>query len=164
MEWFILYSFLNFKNKSGTSLVVQWLRMHLGMQRIWVWSLVGKLRFHMLSLPGGTVGKNLPASAGDTGLIPGPGWFHMSQSNSACAPLLLSPHAKTYWGLYVLGPASHKYWALRLQLLKPVCLDPMLHNKRSHNEEPVLCTQTVARCPQLEKVKGHQRRPQGSLK
>ena len=31
--------------------------------------------------PGGTVGKNLPASAGDMGLIPGPGIFHMPRSN-----------------------------------------------------------------------------------
>ena len=31
--------------------------------------------------PGGTVVKNLPANAGDTGLIPGPGNSHMPQSN-----------------------------------------------------------------------------------
>ena len=31
----------------GTSLVVQWLRIHLSMQRAWVWSLVGELRSHM---------------------------------------------------------------------------------------------------------------------
>ena len=30
---------------------------------------------------GGSVVKNLPANAGDTGLIPGPGRFHMQQSN-----------------------------------------------------------------------------------
>ena len=29
----------------------------------------------------GTVDKNLPANAGDTGLIPGPRMFHMLQSN-----------------------------------------------------------------------------------
>ena len=32
-------------------------------------------------LPGGTVSKNLPANAGDTSLIPGPGRFHMLWSN-----------------------------------------------------------------------------------
>ena len=32
-------------------------------------------------LPGGTVVKNLPANAGDTGLSPGPGRFHMPRSN-----------------------------------------------------------------------------------
>ena len=31
----------------GTSLVVQWLRLHLPMQGVPVQSLVGKLRFHM---------------------------------------------------------------------------------------------------------------------
>ena len=31
--------------------------------------------------PGGTVVKNLPASVGDTGSIPGPGRSHMPWSN-----------------------------------------------------------------------------------
>ena len=31
--------------------------------------------------PGGTVVKNLPANAGDTGSSPGPGRSHMPQSN-----------------------------------------------------------------------------------
>ena len=31
--------------------------------------------------PGGVVVKNLPANAGDTGSIPGPGRAHMPQSN-----------------------------------------------------------------------------------
>ena len=31
--------------------------------------------------PGGTVVKNLPANAGDTGSIPGPGRSHMPWSN-----------------------------------------------------------------------------------
>ena len=35
-------------------------------------------------------------------------------------------------------PVRHNYWACMLQLLRPACLDPMLHNKRSHcNEKPV---------------------------
>ena len=35
---------------------------------------------------GGSVVKNLPANAGDTSLIPGPGRFHMQQSQlSPCA-------------------------------------------------------------------------------
>ena len=32
-------------------------------------------------LPGGSVVKNPPANAGDTGLIPGPGRFHMPWGN-----------------------------------------------------------------------------------
>ena len=34
-----------------------------------------------LDFPGGLVNKNLPANAGDTSSIPGPGRFHMLQSN-----------------------------------------------------------------------------------
>ena len=57
--------------------------------------------------PGGAVVKNPPANAGDTGLSPGPGRYHMLRSNWACAsqllslcsragePQLLSPHATT---------------------------------------------------------------------
>ena len=34
-------------------------------------------------------------------------------------------------------PVCHNYWACVLQLLKPVCLEPVLRNKRSHrNEKP----------------------------
>ena len=39
---------------------------------------------------GGTVDKNLPASAGDTGLIPGPGESHTPRSNYGHALQLLS--------------------------------------------------------------------------
>ena len=36
-----------------------------------------------------------------------------------------------------LEPVSHNYRARMPQLLKPTCLEPMLHNKRSHpNERP----------------------------
>ena len=36
-----------------------------------------------------------------------------------------------------LEPVSHNYWAHVSQLLKPACLEPVLHNKRSHcNEKP----------------------------
>ena len=40
--------------------------------------------------PGGAVVKNPPANAGDAGLSPGPGGFHMLRRNQACAPQLLS--------------------------------------------------------------------------
>ena len=45
--------------------------------------------------PGGPAVKNLPAKAGDTSLIPGPGKFHMPQGNKAGAPKLLNPHTTT---------------------------------------------------------------------
>ena len=55
---------------------------------------------------------NPPANAADTGLIPGPGGFHMLQGNYACEP----------------------------RLLKPVCLEPELRNERSHrNVKPTHC-------------------------
>ena len=34
-------------NATGTSLVVQWLRLHLPVQEAHVWSLIGQLRSHM---------------------------------------------------------------------------------------------------------------------
>ena len=57
--------------------------------------------------PGGTVVKNPPANAGDTGSIPGPGRSHMPWSNKSHVP----------------------------QLLKPTHLKPVLRNKRSHRSE-----------------------------
>ena len=39
------------------------------------------LRRGFWGFPGGTVVKNLPANAGDTGSSPGPGRSHMSRSN-----------------------------------------------------------------------------------
>ena len=49
------------------------------------------------------------------------------------------PMHHSYWAcaLDVLAPASHNYWARAPQLLKPVRLEPVLHNKRNHhNEKP----------------------------
>ena len=46
------------------------------------------------------------------------------------------PMRHNYWAC-ALEPVSHNYWARVPQLLKPTCLEPMLHNKRSHrNEKP----------------------------
>ena len=44
-----------------------------------------------MDFPGGSVVKNLPANAGDTGSIPGPGRSHMPRSNKASEPQLLKP-------------------------------------------------------------------------
>ena len=60
----------------------------------------------MQGFPGGPVVKNLPASAGDTGLIPGPGRSHMHGASKPCTttikpcsrahgPQPLNPHAAT---------------------------------------------------------------------
>ena len=46
------------------------------------------------------------------------------------------PVRHNYWA-WALEPASHNYWAHVPQLLKPVRLEPVLCNKRSHpNEKP----------------------------
>ena len=46
------------------------------------------------------------------------------------------PMHHNYWAC-ALELMSHNYWARMLQLLKPVRLEPVLHNKRSHrNEKP----------------------------
>ena len=42
---------------------------------------------------GDSVVKNPPASAADTGSIPGPGRSHVPWNNEACAPQLPSPQA-----------------------------------------------------------------------
>ena len=48
------------------------------------------------------------------------------------------PMRHNYWA-GALEPVSHNYWAQVPQLLKPVCLEPVLRNKRSHhNEKPAL--------------------------
>ena len=39
--------------------------------------------------------KNLPANAGDMGLVPGLGWFRMRRRNKAQEPQFLSPSAAT---------------------------------------------------------------------
>ena len=39
------------------------------------------LNKNILGFPGGTVVKNLPANAGDTGSSPGPGRYHMPRIN-----------------------------------------------------------------------------------
>ena len=54
----------------------------------------------------GQVVKNLPASAGDTGLIPGPGRSRMAQSNEAHARQLQKPT--------LLEPTLHKREATKM--------------------------------------------------
>ena len=74
---------------SGTSLVVQWLRIHLPMQGTQVWALVWED----------------PTYRGAT-----------------------KPVRHNYWAC-ALQPVSHNYWAHVPQLLKPVRLEPVLHNE-----------------------------------
>ena len=55
----------------------------------------GTLENTCRDFPGCTEAKNPPANAGDMGLSPGPGRFHMPRSNWAHAPPLLRPRATT---------------------------------------------------------------------
>ena len=54
---------------------------------------------------GGSVVKNLPVDAGDTGLIRDLGRSHMPRSNKACTKQLLSLCSKA-WELQLLSPCT----------------------------------------------------------
>ena len=88
--------------------------------------------------PGGSVVESLPARAGDTDSILGPGGPYMLKGNWAC----------------VLEPGSHNYWSLGT-------LEPMLHSRRSHcDEKPT--AQQLERSPPLTAARENlvqQRRP-----
>ena len=47
----------------------------------WEEAVFSSLKNELQGFPGGTVVKNPPANAGDTGSSPGPGRFHMPRSN-----------------------------------------------------------------------------------
>ena len=59
--------------------------------------------------PRGAVVRNPPVKAGDTGSSPG-------QEDPTCCG--------------ATRPVRHNYWAREPQLLKPTCLEPVLHNER----------------------------------
>ena len=83
---------------------------------------------HVQGFSGGAVVKNLPANAGDTGLIPGP------EDPTCCEATKSVQHS--YWDC-VLEPENHNYLANLLQLLKPTPPCPRACNKRNHhNEKP----------------------------
>ena len=77
---------------------------------------------------GGAVVKNPPANAGDTGSSPGPGRSHTPWSNEARVPLL-SLHSRARQP-QLLSPSATTTEARVPQLLKPACLEPMLHNEK----------------------------------
>ena len=77
-------------------------------QNIWFWVYLEMYLFIIYNFKdflGGTVDKNLPANAGDTGLIPGPRRFHMPWSNYTHVPQLLSLCPRV-WALELLKPAG----------------------------------------------------------
>ena len=58
-----------------------------------------------MDFPGGPVVKNPSATAGDTGLTPGPGRFHLLWDSEARGPQLLKPPCSRPHVLRVLKPA-----------------------------------------------------------
>ena len=86
--------------------------------------------------------KNLPASAADTGSIPGPGRFpHAVEQLGLCPttiePMLWSLRGASiermhlnYRGLHALGPGATTRTP-ELQVLTPLHLDPVLCRERS---------------------------------
>ena len=82
--------------------------------------------------PGGTVVKNPPANAGDTGSSPGPGRSHMPLNNQAHARQLLS-----------LRSRAHKP-----QLLNPRATTTEVHVPRARAPQQEKPPQWEARAPQ----------------
>ena len=75
--------------------------------------------------PGGAVVKNLPANAGGHR-------FDLWSGKIPHAEEQLSLHATT------TEPVRHNYSACVPRLLKPGCLQPVIHNRRTHcNEKPM---------------------------
>ena len=75
--------------------------------RVITFSWIGKFnaKISVRGSPAGSVVKNLPANAGDTGSIPDPGRFHMPWSNQACASQLLSLCSGA-WELQLRNPCA----------------------------------------------------------
>ena len=92
-----------------TSLVAPWLKIRLPIQGTRVWSLV----------------REDLTCCGATKPVHHNYWSLHTLEPAHC----------NYWSPHSLGPACHNYWTRMLQLLKPVCLEPVLHNKRSHLSE-----------------------------
>ena len=85
-----------------------------------------------LDFPSGSMDKNLPTNAGDTGSTLDPGRFHMPRSNSS---------------------AHHASWAHTPQLLKAGCPEPVLRSERPPQQGAhARQLESRARLPQLEKT------------
>ena len=112
------------------------------------------LRIQLEDFPGGTVVKNLPANAGARVQA-------LVQEDPTCRGAT-KPMCYNYW-VCALEPVSHNYWAQAPQLLKPMCLEPLLCNKRSHHHEKS-AMKSSPHAQQLEKARTHQRRPNTAKK
>ena len=102
--------------------------------------------------PCGTVVKNPPANAGDTGSSPGLGRSHMSWSNWAHAPQLLSLCSRAHEPL--LRPRATTTEARTLGARAPQQATAMRSPHTTTKSSPLL--------PQLEKARTQQRRPKAA--
>ena len=110
----------------------------------WTIRITYKSKKEIEDFPGGTVVKNPPANAGDTGSSPGPGRSHRPQIN--CAPQLY--------------PCNHNYWVCVPQLLKPMCLEPCSAAREVTTVRRLRISTKSSPClPQLEKARTQQQRP-----
>ena len=82
-----------------------------------------------MDFPVGTVVKNPPAKARDTGLSPGPGRSHMLQSNEAHEPQLLSLHSRAHEPQLLSPHATTTEARTRLELV-------LCYKRSHHNEKP----------------------------
>ena len=98
------------------------------------------IRMIFRDFPGGSVVKNLPYNAGDTGSIPGQG------TGIPHAAGQLGPRATTTELTPQLGPACHK-------LQSPHTPEPAHHNYRAHTPWSLHATtrEEKTRTPQLER-------------
>ena len=113
--------------------------------------LVQKLLRILWDFPGGTVVKNPPANAGDTGLSPGPGRSHMQQSNQAGAPQLLS-----------LCFRAHEPQLLSLRATTTEAHEPRVHvlqREATAMRSPCTATKSNPHLLQLEKAHVQQQKP-----
>ena len=86
--------------------------------------------FQWLEDIGGSEVKNLTANTGDT-------VRSLVQEDATCHGAT-KPMSHNYWSLSALVPTRLNYGACEQQQLKPMCLESVLRNKRSHrSEEPV---------------------------
>ena len=152
--------------RTGNSLAVQWLGLRAFTAVAWVQSLVRELRSHK---PGSTAkkkkkrmderginrkndrfledGKHMRTSLVAQWLrirlpMQGTRVRGLVWEDPTCRKAT-KPVRHNYWAC-ALEPVSHNYWPCVLQLLKPACLEPVLHNKRSHcSEKPAHCNRVL---------------------
>ena len=147
---------LNSKRYMRASLVAQWLRVCLPMQGTRVRALV----WEDLTCRGATkpVRHNYWACALEP--MSHNYWARVPQLLSLCSraqgPQLLSLHSRAQEPQLL----SLRSRACESQLLKPTCLEPRLHNKRSTTMiSPCTAMKSRPRSPQPEKARVQQRRP-----